>query len=194
MYMNDHGPHHHVAAMHLLRYIKGTKTLGVTYRKTKNEEITGYSDSDWAANVDTRRSTTGYVFFLCGGPISWRSKVQPTVALSSTEAEYMALTSSAQEAMSLRMMADDFHIKVEEPVLVYEDNQGAIAMAQNPVMHKTAKHIAIKQHFIREKVLNGDVRLEYVSTDKMIADALTKSLSKVIFLRLRSLLLGSDMV
>ena len=106
----------------------------------------------------------------------------------------MALTSAAQEAMSLRMLADEFHIKVNEPILLYEDNQGAIAMAQNPVMHKTAKHIAIRQHFIREKVQNGDVRLEYISTDKMIADSLTKSLSKVIFMNLRGKLMGGNMI
>jgi hypothetical protein len=194
MHMNDHGTEHHAAALHLLRYIKGTRSLGITYQKGAKEEIVGYSDSDWAANVDTRRSTTGNVFYLCGGPISWRSKVQPTVALSSTEAEYMALTSAAQEAMALKMLADDFHIVLaEKSVLIYEDNQGAIAMSQNPVMHKTAKHISIKQHFIREKVQNGDVRLEYISTDRMIADALTKSLSKVIFYNLRDKLMGNVM-
>ena len=71
--MNDHGPQHHAAALHLLRFIKGTRNLGITYRQTENVDITGYSDADWTANVDTRRSTTGYVFFLCGGPISWRT-------------------------------------------------------------------------------------------------------------------------
>jgi hypothetical protein len=190
MYMNCHGPEHHAAVLHLLRYVKGTSDLGITYGNNEDAVLHGYSDSDWAANIDTRRSTTGYVFFLCGGPVSWRSKVQQTVALSSTEAEYMALTSSAQEAMSLRMLCKDFHVDVDDAVLLYEDNQGAIAMSINPVMHSTAKHISIKQHFIREKVQNGDVRLEYISTVDMIADALTKALSKVTFLNLRCKLMG----
>jgi hypothetical protein len=102
----------------------------------------------------------------------------------------MALTSSAQEAMSLRMLCKDFHVDVDDAVLLYEDNQGAIAMSINSVMHSTAKHISIKQHFIREKVQNGDVRLEYISTVDMIADALTKALSKVTFLNLRCKLMG----
>ena len=102
----------------------------------------------------------------------------------------MELTSAAQEAVSLRILADEFNIKVNEPILLYEDNQGAIAMAQNPVMHKTAKHIAIRQHFIREKVQNGDVLLEYISTGRMIA----KSLSKVLFMNLRGKLMGGKIL
>jgi hypothetical protein len=190
MYLNCHGPEHHAAALYLLRYVKGTRNLGITYSPNTSLEVVGYSDSDWAANIDTKRSTTGYIFYAAGGPISWKSKVQATVALSSTETEYMALTSSAQEATSLRKLQKAFKISIASPVLINEDNQGAIAISTNPVMHSTSKHISIKQHFIREKVQDGDVRLEYVSTENMLADALTKALSKVIFLRLRSKVLG----
>jgi hypothetical protein len=190
MFLNCYGREHHAAALHLLKYIKGTRDLGITYSPDSSLEVFGYSDADWASNIDTRRSTTGYVFYAAGGPVSWKSKVQPTVALSSTEAEYMALTSCAQEAMSLKQLQKEFLVTSLLPTLIYEDNQGAIAMSINPVMHKTSKHISIRQHFIREKVQDEDVRLEYCRTEDMFADALTKPLSKVIFLRLRSKLLG----
>jgi hypothetical protein len=111
MYMNCHGSQHHAAAQHVLRYLKGTTDVGLTYGLDQGTlSLSGYSDADWGAHLDTRRSTTGYVFYLAGGPISWKSKLQPTVALSSTEAEYMALTAAAQEAMCLRGLAKDFSI------------------------------------------------------------------------------------
>ncbi len=189
-YLNCHGPQHQAAATILLRYVKGTQQLGITFG-TSDLSLTGYSDSDWAADVDTRRSTTGYIFMLAGGPISWKSKSQPTVALSSTEAEYMALTASAQEAISLKALCADFSIHSDAPVLIYGDNQGSLAMAQNPTMHQTAKHISIKQHFIREKVSAGDVRLEYIPTRSMLADALTKPLAKITLYGLRDVFMGS---
>jgi len=192
MYMNCHGPQHHAAAQHVLRYLQGTRDVGLTYGLDRSAlSVSGYSDADWGAHVDTRRSTTGYVFYLAGGPISWKSKLQPTVALSSTEAEYMALTASAQEAMSLRSLAEDFSIDVSQPALLYEDNKGSIAMSVNPVLHQASKHISIRHHFIREKVANGDVCLRYISTSRMLADALTKPLTYPTFSRLRAALLGN---
>jgi hypothetical protein len=189
-FMNCHGPQHHAAAIHLLRYIKGTQHCCIKYGSS-DLTLTGYSDSDWASDVDSRRSTTGYIFMLAGGPISWKSKCQPTVALSSTEAEYMALTATAQEAMSLRTLCGELGINVADPVLIYGDNQGALAMALNPTMHHKSKHIDIKQHFIREKVADGDVQLQYISTKRMLADALTKPLSKVTLYGLRDVFMGS---
>jgi hypothetical protein len=190
-FLNCHGPSHHTAAIQLLRYLKGTSKMGITYGLDKTPlKLTGYSDADWASNIDSRRSTTGYVFFLSGGAISWKSKNQPTVALSSTEAEYMALTSSAQEAMALQNILSDFNIDISAPVLIYEDNQGAIAMSINPVLHQTSKHIHIKHHFIREKVNDGNIVVNYISTEKMLADMFTKALSKIILYKLRDQVLG----
>jgi hypothetical protein len=189
-YMNSHGPEHHAAANHLLRYLKGSVDVGITYSPDVSDEIIGYSDSDWASDIDTRKSTTGYVFFSCGGPISWKSRLQPTVALSSTEAEYMALSSAAQEAIYLKSIGSDFKMNTKNPIIIREDNQGAIAMSLNPVDHKASKHIAIKHHFIREKVADKQIELEYVSTLDMTADVLTKSLSKVKFLDFRKKLMN----
>jgi hypothetical protein len=191
MFMNCHGSQHHAAAKHLLRYLKGTADRGIIYRRDSGPlRLVGYSDADWGANVDTRRSTTGYIFMLCGGPISWKSKLQPTVALSSTEAEYMALTAAAQEAIALRGLLSDFGLSATDPVLIYEDNKGAIAMSVNPINHAATKHIAIKHHFCREKVTQGDITLQYIATTDMLADAMTKSLAFPTFSRLRDIFMG----
>ncbi len=190
-YLNCHGPEHHAAAQQVLRYIKTTQHMGITYRKSSLPlKLVGYSDSDWASDVESRRSTSGYIFTLAGGAISWKSKLQPTVALSSTEAEYMALTATAQEAIALRTLCADFGMSATDPIHVFGDNQGSIAMAKNPVNHAAAKHIQLRHHFIREKVENGDIHLEYLNTLKMLADAQTKALHKVSLYNLRDVSMG----
>jgi hypothetical protein len=191
-YLNCFGSEHISAAKQILRYIKGSSKRKITYGNQSNELVVGYSDSDWASDKETSRSVSGYVFFLAGGPISWATKTQPTIALSSTEAEYMALTMAATEAMAITMLCNDLMMDISQPILIYEDNKGAIAMSMNPVRNNRNKHIAIKHHFIREKIQNKDIMLEYVSTSKMIADTLTKALPKSQFEVLRGLLLGES--
>ena len=110
--------------------------------------------------------------------MSWLSKKQATVALSTTEAEYVALSTATQEAIWLRRLLTDVGGPLEEPIVINEDNQGAIAMAKNPVGHARTKHIDIRYHFVREGVQNGAIFLNYVATDEMIADILTKPLPK----------------
>jgi hypothetical protein len=139
MFMNCHGPQHHAAALHLLAYLKGTVNLGLTYTKTNNWKIHGFSDSDWANNVDTRKSVGGYAFLLSNCAISWRSKNQETVALSSTEAEYMALSNAIQEAMSLTRASREFNLDETSPMVIYEDNTSTIGLAANPVLHQRTK-------------------------------------------------------
>ena len=163
--MSCHGPQHHEAAKRVLRYLKGTMTLGLTYGTSKDLTLQGFSDSDWGGNTETRRSTTGYVFMLAGGAVSWASKTQKTVALSSTEAEYMALTETAKEAIHLRQTCEFFGFSATDPVLLHEDNMGAKAMAENVITTSASKHINIRHHFIREKVADGDVMLVYVRTE-----------------------------
>lgn len=138
----------------------------------------GYSDADWAGDVDDRHSTSGNVFLLAKGAVSWLSKKQATVALSTAEAEYVALTTATQEAIWLRRLLTDVGKPLAEPVVINEDNQGAIAMAKNPVGHARTKHIDIRYHFVREGVQDGAIILKYVATDEMIADILTKPLPK----------------
>lgn len=177
---------HLTAVKRVFRYLKGTANLHLQYRKT-DLNITGYSDADWASNPDDRHSTTGNIFLMSEGSISWLSQRQPTVALSTAEAEYIALCSVTQETVWLQKLMEDLIIKSEpKPMIIYEDNQGAIAMAKNPVGHKRTKHIDIKFHFVREKVQEGALLLQYCTTKEMLADILTKPLPKGQFEYLRS--------
>ena len=147
-------------------------------------KLTGYCDSDWGSSIDpegARRSTTGYCFNLnkIGGSISWKSSRQPIVALSSTEAEYMGLSAATQEALYLKQLLNDIDPQFKIPIVVYEDNQGAIALIENPVHHQRTKHIDIRYHFIREQVINDCIDVEYLQTDLMVADYLTKPVGRI---------------
>ena len=169
---------HLTAAKRILRYLKGTAYLGLSYKKCADGNLIGYSDADWAGDVDDRHSTSGNVFLLAKGAVSWLSKKQATVALSTAEAEYVALSAATQEAIWLRRLLTDVGESLEDPIVINEDNQGAIAMAKNPVGHARTKHIDIRYHFVREGVQNGAIILKYVATGEMIADILTKPLPK----------------
>ena len=140
--------------------------------------ITGYSDADWAGDLDDRHSTTGNLFVMAGGSISWTSKKQATVSLSTAEAEYIALSTATQEAIWLRRLLADLDAEQSGPTVIMGDNQGSIAIARNPVSHARTKHIDIRYHFIREAVQDGVIDLRFCPTSEMIADALTKPLPR----------------
>ena len=127
---------------------------------------------------------------LGGGAITWASKLQPTVALSSAEAEYMAVSAAVQDAIYLRKLFNDLGFEQREPTVIHEDNQGCIALTENPVMHKRTKHIDIRHHFIRERVESGEIVLKYVATQDQLADMLTKPLKRPELERLRSVVMG----
>ena len=137
--------------------------------------------------MDDRKSTSGYVFLISGGAVSWRSKKQTCIALSSAEAEYVALASAGQEAAWMRELTATLENRPRRPVVLFEDNQSAIAMAKNPKFHGRSKHISIKYHFIRNQVDEGVVDLRYCPTQDMVADMMTKGLSKEKFTTLRSM-------
>ena len=176
---------HWMAVKRIFRYLKGTIDYGLFYSKDGSDECVGYSDSDWAGDLNDRKSTSGYLFQISGAAISWRSKKQTCVALSTAEAEYIALASASQEAMWLRQLTTDLKSKPTGATVIFEDNQSAICIAKNPQFHGRSKHIAIKYHFIREQVHNNTVTLKYCSTNNMIADMLTKGLSGEQFAKLR---------
>ena len=171
-----------VAVKHVFRYLKGTQHYGLQFCKDdKGLNIHGYCDADWAGATD-RKSTSGYCFKLNDNSscISWRSQKQPVVALSTCEAEYVALTVAVQEALFLKQLLQGMFIdNANEPVTVVSDDQGAIALAKNPIVSQRSKHIDIKYHNIRDIVQSGFVDLLYVPTNFNLADVLTKSLSKV---------------
>jgi hypothetical protein len=191
-HMRASGPEHVTAAKRVMRYLQGTREMGIQFGPTEVSELEleGYCDSDWGSDLDTRRSTTGYVFMMGGGAVSWGSKLQPTVALSSSEAEYMAASAAVQEAVYMRSLLGDLDMVQAEATKIYEDNQGCIALSENPVMHRRTKHIDIRFHFIRERVESGQVKLCYVPTGQQLADLLTKPLGRQQVTRLRERLMG----
>jgi hypothetical protein len=176
---------HLQAAKRLLRYLKGTSNyklyLGLatdTQRQGQERQLYGYSDADWGSDVTTSKSVSGYVFYLSGGVVSWSSKKQTSVALSSTEAEYMALAHATQEAVWLRSLLHELGFQESSPTTIFEDNQSSIALAKNPVFHPRTKHVRIKYHFTRDKIDTNEIRLEYIPSERMVADALTKALPR----------------
>jgi len=186
--------HRRRAGKRLLRYLKGTRELGIKFGITVGEagiKLEGYCDSTWGG-AEKSRSITGYIFKSAGGPVSWSSRLQQSVALSSTEAEYMALGVSAQEVVHLRQLFSDLTLEQEAATVIFEDNQGCIAWAENPVVSKRSKHVKIKYHFTRELVEEGEILLRYIATEHQIADLLTKDVVKDRLLKLRARLLGYE--
>lgn len=169
--------HHMEAVRRILRYVKSTIDYGLLYKKGEECKLVGYCDSDYGGDHDTRRSTTGFVFKLGTGTISWCSKKQPTVSLSTTEAEYRAAAVAAQESTWVMQLMKDLQQPAEHAVPLYCDNQSAICLAENPIFHARTKHVEIHYHFIREKVLQGEIDLEHIKTEQQIADVFTKGLS-----------------
>ena len=179
------------AVVHLLRYLKGTKGRGIRYANG-NLVPFGYSDSSWADDLFDRKSTAGYLFILNGGPISWASRKQPTVSTSTCEAEYIAQTEAACEAVWIRgllgelgvleTLEEDGYLKtISPPRRIFADNQGAIKLTSNPEYHQKTKHIPIKYHKSRELVKDGSIIFDWVPTQEMVADGLTKPLDTTKF-------------
>ena len=165
-------------ARHVLRYLSGTQNSRLIYSRSDSKLlITGFSDSDWGNSMD-RRSVSGFCFDLNGTLVCWKSKKQQTVALSTCEAEYMALSSAVQEALFLKQLYSDMTSSDLLPVNIYVDNQGAILLAKNPVNHQRSKHIDIRYHFIRDVILQEKVFLIYVPTEENVADIFTKPASR----------------
>jgi hypothetical protein len=176
------------AAKRVLRYLKGSVDHGLLFCKG-SLDLHAYCDSDWAGNPDDRRSTTGYGIFLGSNLISWSAKKQPTVARSSTEAEYRSMALATTELYWIRMLLRELQVPIFTPPRLWCDNSGALALASNPVYHAHTKHIEIDFHFIREKVANRDVQLRYISTIEQVADIFTKGHPAARFQYLRSKLM-----
>eukprot|EP00742_Colponemidia_sp_Colp-10_P019010 GILJ01022017.1.p1 GENE.GILJ01022017.1~~GILJ01022017.1.p1 ORF type:complete len:919 (-),score=103.72 GILJ01022017.1:30-2786(-) len=190
-YQENPNNSHWTAAKRVLRYINGSKDIGLIYRRSGSQKIQmdGYVDADYANDIDDRKSVTGYVFNMNGTPISWSSKKQTTVASSTTEAEYIALSTASSEALWLRHVLSELQVcDMTMPTVLYTDSQGALAISKNPEHHSRAKHIDIKLHVIRERISSKQIEVKYVPTIDQKADILTKALPKPQFQRLRSLL------
>ena len=178
---------HWNAVKRVMRYLRGTTSLGIIFEQMEHLELKGYSDADWGGDINDRKSTSGYLFKISNGAISWRSKKQTCVALSTAEAEYVALSAAVQESLWLKQLLYELTGTAQSSVTIFEDNQSAIAMTRNPQFHGRSKHIDIKYHFVREHVDSNDVTLHYCPTGDMTADMLTKGLSRESFQKLRDM-------
>ena len=188
---SDHPTQEHWnAVIHLLRYIRGTLDLGIYYSSGTStlQGFTAYSDSDWAADVNTSRSTMGYAFLINGGAISWNSRLQSRATGSSTEAEYLGFGNAGREGVHIGSQFEELHEPFPSPLLLYGDNQGAIALSKEARFHDRTKHIRLCEHIARELVEQGTLAIEYIPTQDMVADIMTKSLPRPIFEKFRSAL------
>lgn len=178
---------HLATAKRILRYLKGTANfrLALGRRKEGELDLVGWSDSNWAQDLDTRKSVSGFVFEISGASVSWSSKKQSAVATSTVEAEYVASANATREAVWLRTLLKELDFPQTDATIIHADNQGCIALAGNPVSHSRAKHIDIRHHFIRERIENKEIKLEYISTKNMLADIFTKALPCESFIKFR---------
>lgn len=174
---NDPHAEHFTAAKRILKYLNHTADLRLKYEHT-GKDLYGYADADWGGDASNRKSYTGYVFILAGCSFSWESKKQPTVALSSTETEYMALSSAAKQATYLKNLLNEINVISPKMINIFDDNLSAIQLVKNPVYHSRAKHIDIKYHHIRDVYKNKTIDVTYCNTSDMVADILTKNLAK----------------
>ena len=192
-HLNNPTPADFVMLKHVFRYVLGTIDNCLTYRKSKSGlKLHGYCDSDWGSSVD-RKSTSGYLFSLAedSAAIMWKSKKQQTVALSSCEAEYMALCSATQESVYLSNFVNSLGVlPTTTPIPIHMDNRGAMDLEKNPVSHQRSKHIDIKYHYARECVNKGKIELFHVISENNPSDMLTKAVPKVKIMKFKSSLFG----
>jgi hypothetical protein len=180
-YTCDPKPIHWSAVKRIFRYLKGTQSHALTYRR--GEESTSrlkiYCDADWASNAD-RKSISGYIFTLAGTAVAWSSKKQSTIALSTAEAEYIAATHAAKQVLWHRSLFRELSIDQPETSIIYSDNQAAIAIAHHPEFHARTKHIDITLHFLRDHIEKKELEMTYVNTCDNLADIFTKGLPRML--------------
>ena len=173
-------PHseHEKSVKHVFRYLKKTMDFKLHYQKT-GKAVECFVDADWAGDTKDRKSFSGYVFVAAGCVFAWSAKKQNLVALSSTEAEYVALSNAATEVVYVRKLLTELGFPLNGPMTMYNDNQSAQCLVKNPTYHSRSKHIAIKYHHIRDMHSNEAIEVKYIPTDEMMADILTKNLCKI---------------
>lgn len=172
---------HWNAVKRILKYLKGTVKYGIKFEKNSDNHLKVYSDADFAGETETRKSTSGYLVKFGSNVITWNSQRQATVALSTTDAEYIAACQAVKEIVWLHKLSKDLGILHQMNTSLYIDNMSAIQLIKNPVYHKRTKHIDVKYHYIREKYEEKLFNLEYINTKNQPADILTKPLARPIF-------------
>jgi hypothetical protein len=176
------GMAHWEAAQRVLRYLKGTADLGLTYGGPRvSNELIGYTDADWGGDEDTSRSTTGSLVTLAGGAVSWASRLQKTVTKSTFAAEYVAASETGDEVQWLRTLLQEIRLPVQSPTTIYIDNSTALLHLTSDMTTQKSKMIRIHYHTVRDYIKEGNMLFVYVPTEAQYADALTKAVSKGIF-------------
>lgn len=172
---------HFTAVKRVFKYLKGTKDYGITYYKNASRFISGYCDADYAGDLISAKSTTGYIILLAGGIISWKSKLQSIIAQSTTEAEYIAINTIIKEAVYIKALLEELGYYYQNKFPIYTDNNGALLLAKNPIFHERTKHIAVKYHYIRDLIIKGIIDLNYIPSKGQKSDGLTKPLDRAKF-------------
>jgi hypothetical protein len=186
-FIQNPGKAHWEGLKRVIVYLGSTKDFWLTFGGRGKSLPEGFCDADWAGQRH-RHSITGYSFHMGLGAVTWSSKKQNIVALSSTEAEYIAQTHAAKEALYLRTFVAEICMKISNPVTINCDNQGAITLSKDNKFHARTKHIDIRYHFIREAVGDGKISVKYIPTDENPADIFTKPLAKAKFHRFAEML------
>lgn len=184
-YLDCYDNTHWTVVKRILKYLKETKEYGLYYSIMKNNIVDGYSDSDYATDNDTRRSTSGYVFIKNGAAITWATQRQQSIALSTTEAEFMAACSATKEALWIKRLLLDINACNQDSICLNIDNQSAISVIKNIDFHRRCKHIDIKYKFVKEKFQENEIDVKYLCTREQCADIFTKALPRVRFQYLR---------
>jgi hypothetical protein len=178
-FMSNPTEEHWTALKRMLRYLRGTIDYGIKYDGSKGATMEAWTDSSWGEDPDDAKSTNGYLIVMAGAPVGWKTAKQQSVATSSTEAEYYGQSMAAGEVMWARGLLEELEIEdtfSTNPSTIYADNQGAIKLANNPVFQKRTKHIAIRYHYTRDLIQQGQIKLEFKPTAEMMADGMTKPL------------------
>ena len=185
-FAQDPGQVHWQAVKRILRYLCGTAEYGLVFDGSIPLQLQVFADANWAGCIDSRRSTSGWLIMLGGSVIDWSCKRQDTVALSSCESEYMAISSAVQGVLWTVSLLGELGIAQQSaPIMVRNDNKSAIAITQNDVMHGRSKHIDIRHHFVRDEVLRRTVHMQWISTEEQVADIFTKAFGPMLFRKFR---------
>lgn len=182
-YLSNPGSQHWKAAKKVLRYLQGTKDLMLTYQRTSLLDVVGFCDADFAGCIDDKKSTTGYIFMMAGGAVSWKSVKQTLTASSTMEAEYVACYEACCHAMWMRNFISALGVvdSISRPLKLFCDNSAAVAFSKNTRSISRSKHIDVKFYFVKEKVAESLIDIEHMSTKSMLADPLTKGLPIIAF-------------
>jgi len=169
----------------IFKYLQGTQNYGLWYPRDTDLTLHAYTNADWVGSVDDRKSTSGGAFFMGSILVSWFNKKQSSIALSTAEAKYVVVASSCTQLLWMMQTLQDFQITCTPPISILCDNTSAISLSKNPVMHSKTKHISIKYNFLREQVLEQNVKLEYIPSKEKGVDIFTKPLPRETFEYLR---------